>query len=202
MEEPSDADVIASSIERPVAFGVIFDRHASSVRRYLVRRLGPAECDDLLGDVFRIAFERRSSFDVARPSARPWLYGIATNLVARDRRRAARRIRAMARLAGERTTTAPVDHAEVVSGAVDARERWIRVAEAVADLPQVELDALVLHAWEGLSYEDVAAALDVPIGTVRSRLNRARTRLRELDRASGEGDVNPERPSGTGRIGT
>ena len=55
-----------------------------------------------------------------------------------------------------------------------------RVADAVTSLPQPERDALVLHVWEGLSYEEIAVALGVPIGTVRSRLNRARTRLREL----------------------
>jgi RNA polymerase sigma-70 factor (ECF subfamily) len=182
--EASDAALIAASIDRPVEFGAIFDRHASALRRYLVRRLGPAESDDILGEVFRIAFERRSAYDLARPSARPWLYGIATNLIARHHRREARRVRAVARLAG--TQPAAEDHADAVSSALDARERWAQVAETVTSLPEGELDVLVLHVWEGLSYEDVATAVGIPIGTVRSRLNRARRRLRELDAESGE----------------
>jgi RNA polymerase sigma-70 factor (ECF subfamily) len=191
--DASDAAVIAASIDRPVEFGAIFDRHASALRRYLVRRLGPAESDDILGDVFRIAFERRGAYDPERPSARPWLYGIATNLVARHRRREVRRVRAVAKLAGTRVTAD--DHADVVSGVVDARERWAQVVDAVTSLPDGELDVLVLHVWEGLSYEDVAVAVGIPVGTVRSRLNRARRRLRELESVSGEERDEYEDPS-------
>ncbi|MBV9952757.1 MAG: sigma-70 family RNA polymerase sigma factor [Acidimicrobiia bacterium] len=198
MGEPSDASLIAASIDRPVEFGAIFDRHASALRRYLVRRLGPAESDDVFGEVFRIAFERRSSYDLSRASARPWLYGIATNLVARHRRREARRIRAVARLAGTRVIVD--DHAEAVSGELDARERWARLAEEVTSLPAAELDALVLHVWEGLSYEDVAVAVGVPVGTVRSRLNRARRRLRELEDPSGEQPTDHEHGDDPRRI--
>ena len=180
----SDAALIAASLADPSEFGAIFDRHATALRRYLVRRLGPAEGDGILGDVFRVAFERRASYDPSRPNARPWLYGIATNLVARHRRGEARRISAVARLAGNRSDAA--DLAERVSNRVDAARRWSRVAEAVVSLPPPERDALVLHVWENLSYEDVAAALDIPVGTVRSRLNRARNRLRELDGQGGE----------------
>ena len=84
----------------------------------------------------------------------------------------------MARLAAERL--APIDPADGVADAVDAAGRWERVAAAVTALPEPERDVLVLHVWEGLSYDDVADALGVPVGTVRSRLNRARRRLREL----------------------
>jgi RNA polymerase sigma-70 factor (ECF subfamily) len=96
----------------------------------------------------------------------------------------------------------PADLAEGVSSAVDATERWQRVAEAVTSLPEPERDALVLHVWEGLSYDDVALALAIPVGTVRSRLNRARNRLRELTDPSGgeEGESNTERDPG--RIGS
>jgi RNA polymerase sigma-70 factor (ECF subfamily) len=142
-----------------------------------------------VGEVFRIAFEKRHTYDLTRPSARPWLYGIATNLVAKHRRREARRLRATARLAGRRLV--PDDLADRVSGALDATDVWHRVADAVAALPEVERDALLLHVWEGLAYDDIAAAQGVPVGTVRSRLNRARGRLRELAAAGGgEGDEN------------
>ena len=182
--ERSDAEVVAASIDEPPAFAALLDRHAGLLFRFLVRRVGPDVGDDLLGETFRIAFERRASFDVERASARPWLYGIATNLLARHRRAEARRLRATAALAGRASVA--VDPTEGVAGAVDAAVRWQAVTEAVADLPDGERDALLLYAWEELSYEEVAAALDVPVGTVRSRLNRARRRLREPTGARGE----------------
>ena len=178
MEDLSDAGVIAASIDDPARFGAIFDRHATVLHRYLVRRIGPDEADGMVGEIFRIAFEKRATFDVERPTARPWLYGIATNLVAKHRRGEARRFHAVARLAAHRLP--PIDLADRVSAAVDASQRWQRVADALTSLPEPERDALVLYVWEALSYEEIAAALDVPVGTVRSRLNRARKRLREL----------------------
>jgi RNA polymerase sigma-70 factor (ECF subfamily) len=182
--ERADGEVIATSIDDPRAFGALFDRHAGLLFRFLVRRVGPDVGDDLLGETFRIAFERRASFDVERPSARPWLYGIATNLLARHRRAEARRLRATAALASRTSVTS--DPADGVAGAVDAAARWQSVTEALADLPDGERDALLLFAWEELSYEEVADALEVPVGTVRSRLNRARRRLREPTGARGE----------------
>jgi RNA polymerase sigma factor (sigma-70 family) len=200
VEEESDAAVIAASLHDPVRFGTIFDRHATVLHRYLVRRLGPDEAEAMVGEVFRVAFEKRHTYDVLRPSARPWLYGIATNLLAKHRRREARRIHAMARLAAQRLS--PVDDADRVSVVVDASKHWQRVAQAVMSLPEPERDALMLHVWEALSYEEVADALSLPIGTVRSRIHRARRRLRELaDLSGGEhgentGDRDP------GRIGS
>jgi RNA polymerase sigma factor (sigma-70 family) len=181
--QQSDADVIAASAVRPAHFGLLFDRHATVLHRYVVRRLGPDDADAIVGEVFRIAFEKRHTYDLERPNARPWLYGIATNLVAKHRRTEARRLNAVARLAAERLPFA--DLADRVSSAIDATDRWNRVAAAVNALPDLERDALVLHVWEALSYDEIAGALGVPIGTVRSRMNRARTRLRELDESSG-----------------
>jgi RNA polymerase sigma factor (sigma-70 family) len=183
VEDRSDAAIIAASLDEPVQFATIFDRHATVLHRYLVRRLGPEDADTMVGEVFRIAFEKRATYDLDRPTARPWLYGIATNLLAKHRRREARRIHATARLAAQRLP--PIDVADGVSDAIDASERWQRVADAVTSLPEPERDALLLHVWEGLSYEDVADALAIPVGTVRSRLHRARGRLRELAGASG-----------------
>jgi RNA polymerase sigma-70 factor (ECF subfamily) len=186
VEADADAAVIAASLAEPARFGVIFDRHASVLHRYLVRRIGPDDADTMVGEIFLIAFEKRTRYDLGRLTARPWLYGIATNLVAKHRRREARRLRATARLAVDQA--APGDVADRVSATVDAASAWPRVADAVARLPAGERDALLLHVWEGLSYDDVAAALDVPIGTVRSRINRARGRLRELAPVSGGED--------------
>jgi RNA polymerase sigma-70 factor (ECF subfamily) len=198
VDDESDAVVIAASIDEPVRFGAIFDRHATVLHRYLVRRLGPADADSMVGEVFRVAFERRHTYDLERPTARPWLYGIATNLLAKHRRREARRLHATARLATQRL--APIDLADRVSGALDASGQWQRVAAAVTALPVPERDTLILHVWEGLSYQEIADALGLPIGTVRSRLNRARGRLRELTAASG--GVTDENTRDAGRIGS
>jgi RNA polymerase sigma-70 factor (ECF subfamily) len=187
MGTPTDAEVIAASLDAPGAFGALFDRHATTLFRYFVRRVGPDEADSLLGELFRIAFERRATFDLARPEARPWLYGIATKLLAKHRRREARRINATARLVAARP--APPDLADEVGRRLDAESLWARVASAIAELPDGERDALLLFAWEDLGYAEVAAALDVPVGTVRSRLNRARRRLRELVAEHGEQGV-------------
>ena len=179
--EPSDADVIAASLAEPAAFGAIFDRHASTMLRYFGRRVEPAAAEGLLGEVFRIAFEQRASFDPSRASARPWLYGIAANLVGRHRRSERRRLHAMARLAARQPTDQNDVVGEQAAGSLDAAEAWSRLAGTVDALPAVEREALLLFAWENLSYDDIADALGVPVGTVRSRLNRARRRLREHD---------------------
>jgi RNA polymerase sigma factor (sigma-70 family) len=179
----SDAAVIAASITEPECFGGLFDRHATAMYRYFVRRVGADAADSLLGELFRVAFERRATYDTARADARPWLYGIATRLLAHHHRSEARRLRATARLVA--SMDAPGDLSEQVVGAMDASNRWPAVAEAVAALPEAERNVLFLYAWEDLSYEEIATALGMPIGTVRSRLHRARHRLRELRIPSG-----------------
>lgn len=162
----------------PAAFAAVFDRHAASIHRFLARRVEPADAESLLGDVFRVAFERRGSFDLARASARPWLYGIATNLIARHRRSEARRLRAMASLAARRVDWHDDAVGDRAAETADADESWTRLVDAINELPDAERHTLMLFAWEELSYDDVASALGVPVGTVRSRLNRARHRLR------------------------
>jgi RNA polymerase sigma-70 factor (ECF subfamily) len=173
--EESDSAVIAASLEVPGTFGVLFDRHGAVLLRFLARRVQPSEAEGLLGEVFRIAFERRAGFQLDRESARPWLYGIAANVVAKHHRSEARRLRATVRAAARRTLSA--DPGEEAVPAMDARARWSRVADAISDLPVPERQAILLFVWEELSYEEIADAIGVPVGTVRSRLNRARARL-------------------------
>src|SRR5262249_36512568 len=157
-----------------------------TVFRFLVRRVGRETADELLGETFRTAFEVRTRFETGRESARPWLYGIANNLMAKHRRTEARRLRATARLLSETADDALQDG---VVAALDAGALWPHVLVAIAELPERERDALLLYVWEELTYEEIASALSVPIGTVRSRLNRARARLRELLPSSGEQPV-------------
>ena len=178
MDPRSDAEVIACSLASPASFGELFDRHATTMFRYFVRRVGPDDADSLLGELFRIAFEKRADYDSQRAEARPWLYGIASNLLARHRQGEARRLDATARLVNT-AITAP-DRFLDVDARLDASRLWADVAAAIATLPQGERDTLLLFAWESMPYDQIATALDVPVGTVRSRLNRARGRLREL----------------------
>jgi RNA polymerase sigma factor (sigma-70 family) len=180
--EQSDSAVIAASVACPDAFGALFDRHGGMLLRFLMRRVAPAEAEGLLGEVFRIAFERREVFDRDRDSARPWLYGIASNVVAKHHRSEARRLRATARLVARPEPGG--DPTEPAVSALDARATWPRVAEAVAALPERERAVLLLFAWEELSYDQIAEVLEVPVGTVRSRLHRARARLRAMTEES------------------
>src|SRR5207248_8700149 len=106
MDPRTDAEVIVCSLESPGSFGELFDRHATTLFRYFVRRVGPDDADSLLGELFRIAFEKRAAFDIERAEARPWLYGIASNLLARHRQAESRRLDATARLVN--TSTAAV----------------------------------------------------------------------------------------------
>lgn len=183
----SDAEVIGRSLDEPEVFGLVYDRHAATVLRFLGRRVGPEAADGLLGELFRIAFERRGMFDPTRASALPWLYGIGSNLLLKHRRGEARRLRASARMAAD--SEAPATRAG--AAALDARLLLPRVADAIEALPDGEREALLLFAWEDLSYQSVAEALDLPIGTVRSRLNRARAQLRELLEPGGKIGMRP-----------
>src|SRR5437016_2138629 len=184
VNSPSDAEVIGRSRDEPEAFGLIYDRHAATVLRFLGRRVGAEVAEGLVGELFRIAFERRKTFDASRATALPWLYGIGSNLLLKHRRGEARRLRASARRADDETPNRRTP-------ALDARLLFPRIAAAIEALPAGEREALLLFAWEDLSYQSVAEALELPIGTVRSRLNRARAQLRELLEPGGKKRMKP-----------
>ena len=172
MEETrSDAQLLARASHEPEIFGVVFDRHFATIHRYLERRIGRDGADELTAEVFRIAFEQRSRFRPLHASALPWLYGLATNLALKRLRGDSRRLRALARLeSGDGELDAGLD------GAVDrltARAARSQLLDALAGLPEGDRDVVVLVAWEDLSYAEIASALGIPVGTVRSRLNRA-----------------------------
>ena len=159
---------------RAGAFGPLFDRHAVPVHRYLARRIG-APADDLLAETFLVAFRRRASY-TSDVGVRPWLFGIATNLVRRHVRTEERRYRALARLAAGEVAPPVIEDA---IDRLDAGALRRDLALALASLHRRDRDVLLLTAWADLSYEQIAAVLDIPLGTVRSRLHRARrlTRL-------------------------
>ncbi|AHH94129.1 RNA polymerase sigma factor [Kutzneria viridogrisea] len=171
----SDAAVIRSSLAEPAVFAAVFDRHASTIRGYLTRRVGSQLADDLTAETFLTAFRLRHRYDQDRPDALPWLYGIAANLLRQHRRAEVRQYRALARTGVDPATEG---HAEAVSARVAAGTVTRQLAAALARLNAGEREALLLLAWAGLSYEEIACALDVPIGTVRSRISRARAKVR------------------------
>jgi RNA polymerase sigma factor (sigma-70 family) len=180
MEETrSDAELLARASRQPELFGIVFDRHFATIHRYLERRVGRDGADELSGEVFRIAFEQRRRFRAVHESALPWLYGLATNLMLKRWRGDARQARALRRLevASRNGDAGGLDGSDDRATATAARTQLL---EALARLPAGDRDVVVLVAWEDLSYDEVAAALDIPLGTVRSRLNRARRSLREL----------------------
>jgi RNA polymerase sigma-70 factor, ECF subfamily len=142
---PTDADLIDT------AFAALFDRHAVAVHRYLARRIGPAIADDLVAQTFLIAFERRAGYDRARPDARPWLYGIATNLLRRHHRNEVKQYEAWARSGVDPTARPVLDMADRIAERADARAQAPRLAAALAELTDPDRDVLLLFAWSGLS---------------------------------------------------
>lgn len=159
----------------PARFGVLFDKHAPLIYRYVARRIGRQGSDDLVAETFVTAFGARNRYDLARRDARPWLYGIATNVISRHYRDEQKRFR-IDQARGLASAAAPdIDR---VARDVTAQSLRGDLAGALAALAEGDRDVLVLVAWEGLTYEEVASALAIPVGTVRSRLHRARAQLR------------------------
>jgi RNA polymerase sigma-70 factor (ECF subfamily) len=173
--DADDATIIQLSRHEPEYFTVLFRRHAPQLQRYVVRRLGPDAADDIVAETFLLAFRQRDRYDPERADARPWLYGIATNLIGRHRRAEIRQYRALARTGADPVMESFTDR---VDDRVSASAASRQLAAALAGLPAAHRDTLLLVAWGDLSYEEAARALGVPVGTVRSRLSRARSRLR------------------------
>jgi RNA polymerase sigma factor (sigma-70 family) len=177
VREPTDAEVFRRSITQPEIFALIFDRHVGRVHGFLERRVGRDAADPLTGETFRIAFERRAAYQFDQPASLPWLYGIAGNLLRQHWRGQAREERSLARLWSQ-TELADGRENSVIDRA-SAHASWPVVKAALLAMRAEERDVILLVAWEELTYDEVALAVGVPIGTVRSRLHRARRHLRE-----------------------
>lgn len=148
---------------RAEAFEQLFELHFDAIYAYLARRVGPDLAGDLASETFTRAFEARRRYDARVGDARPWLFGIAHNLLRRHYRDEERRLRAFAQL-------------DVREPGVPSEEP--RLADAIAMLSPDERDVLLLFAWGDLEYGEIAAVLHIPVGTVRSRLHRARAHIR------------------------
>jgi RNA polymerase sigma-70 factor, ECF subfamily len=192
----TDADIIASSETDPGRFGAIFDRHFVAIYRYLRPRVGRDLAEDLASETLAIAFRRRAGYDLSREDARPWLYGIAANLIRHHRRYERRQLLAYAR-AGPVVDSGPDAGWEAIDDRIVAHGAVPALARALAALKPAQREVLLLHAWANLTYEQIAEALDVPVGTVRSRLARARRRIRELLAVGGQ-FVDGDRRGGSG----
>lgn len=159
---PDAADLAGS----PQRFHAVVDRHFDAVAAFLARRVGPDVAEDLAQEVFVTAFRKRAKFDARYDSARPWLLGIATRAIASHRREERRQLELLQRVA-----TAPVP-AEHVRADVDPD-----LFAGLTALARRDRDAFLLHVWGDLAYDEVAQALGIPVGTVRSRIHRARRQL-------------------------
>ncbi len=179
----TDGEILADSIDNAASFAVIFDRHFDAIYGYLQRRIGPDLAEELASQTLLVAFDKRARYDPSFSNARPWLFGIAGNLLRRQRREERRQLRAYGR-----TGIDPLgDALEGTEARLDAASMGRELAAALASLGAEELDVLLLYAWAELSYPEIGQALGTPIGTVRSRLSRARRHVREL--------LEPERAS-------
>jgi RNA polymerase sigma-70 factor (ECF subfamily) len=183
----TDAALISDSLNDPECFSLIVERHAASVFRYLASRTDRSSSEDLLADVFEAAFRARHRYDTHYEDALPWLLGIATNMLRHHHRSQMRTIAMLHRLTQVRSRSDELQEAgDAVAASVELHDQMQRVRQALDSLDDKYREVLVLSAGLGLTYEDIARALGIRIGTVRSRLSRARTRLRELLQTDGQ----------------
>jgi RNA polymerase sigma factor (sigma-70 family) len=161
------------------AFGQLFDRHATSVYNYLLRRTADwSAAEDLTAAVFLQAWRRRSEVVLNDGSALPWLLGVARQLARNATRSRQRYLIALAKAAREAVTgTDPADPADLVSGRLDSEQQLRRLRAAIGGLPRPQQEVIELCIYAGLDQQAAAIALGVSVGTIKSRLHRARQRL-------------------------
>ena len=179
----SDASLIRLSLTHPECFTGIFERHAKSLRHFLSRSAPHAVLDDLVSETFLTAFRSRESYDSTYVDARPWLFGIATNVIRHHWRSEGRRGARMARL---RVDESADEIADNVESEVIGHDEIERIRAALAQMDERYRDVLLLMAGPGLTYQEMSQALAIPVGTVRSRVSRGRGQLRELLGLSGQ----------------
>jgi RNA polymerase sigma factor (sigma-70 family) len=172
----TDSEAIRSSLVEPDRFGIVFERYFDDVYGYITRRLGSDAATDVAAEVFYQAFKSRHRFDPSHASARPWLFGIVSHLLRRHYRRETRRLRALSRIQSQPSSLQ--NHADSAIERVDAAAESGKIVKALSKLSARDRETLLLHAWADLTYREIANGLGVPVGTVRSRLNRARRVLR------------------------
>jgi RNA polymerase sigma factor (sigma-70 family) len=181
-----DADVVIQSLESPAAFEVVFERHATDAFRFLARQTNAQVAEDLLAETFLLAFRSRGHFDTNYRSSKPWILGIAANVARHHFRSEQRRHRLLRRLRS--LDPPPANESSEVDDHLLAAGEYLQTAMALKRLSSGRREIVLLSAT-GLTYPEIASALDLPIGTVRSRLSRARSNLRELLNAEGQSQM-------------
>jgi RNA polymerase sigma factor (sigma-70 family) len=171
--EPDGVLIERSAHGRPDAFVEVARRHEVAVHGYLARRAGRQAADDLLAEVWLRAFAARGGYDTGYGDARPWLYGIARNVLREHWRTSSGDEPAALDETG-------VDPWDGINDRLDSAERAKAMMSAVRALPAAEREVLLLVAWEQLTPAGAAKALGIPQGTARSRLHRARATLRRV----------------------
>ncbi|MFI5819107.1 RNA polymerase sigma factor [Streptomyces rishiriensis] len=161
------------------AFGELYELYATAVYNHALRLTGDwSAAEEVMSETFLAAWRGREDVAVEGGSLRPWLFGIATNKARNADRSLRRRLAFLARRApGAQEVD---DFAEDVAGRVDDARRLADVQRVLGRLRRHEREVIALCVWGGLDYAQAAEALGVPVGTVRSRLSRARARLREF----------------------
>lgn len=172
----TDGEIIRRSLDAPSAFAELFERHARVIGAFAARRVGSHAAEDVLSETMLVAFRRRRDFDQAWESAKPWLLGIASRVIKKHHTDEARQWRSFAASVsrGEHASDGAIDAA---GERADASAAVRALAPRIAALAARDRDTLLLYAWGDLTYDEVAVALGVPVGTVRSRLNRVRRKL-------------------------
>jgi RNA polymerase sigma factor (sigma-70 family) len=172
--ETTDADLLLDSLGDPERFAGFFDRHARSVHRYVASRVRRDDIDDLVSETFITAFRIRAQYERTYDDARPWLFGIATNVIRHHHRSERRRLTRLR--SAFHASESQLASSDSVVATVDGAMASDRIGRALAQLSERDQEVLVLAAGSGLTYDQIAMALDVPVGTVRSRLSRGRQR--------------------------
>jgi RNA polymerase sigma-70 factor (ECF subfamily) len=172
----------------PDAFGILFSSHAREVYNLAYRLRGSwPDAEEIVSLTFLEAWRLRERVDPDGESLRPWLAGIAVNVTRNFSRTSRRHAAAMARL--QALETVP-DFADELADRIDDAARLAVARAAFGRLRISEQDVVALCIWSGLDYAAAAEALGIPVGTVRSRLSRARRKLRahvaELGHGSGQ----------------
>ena len=173
----TDGETIVASMREPALFADVFERHYGELAAYLARRVGAVLGEELASETFVRAFAQRGRYDSAYWDARPWLYGIGTNLLRKHARTEERRRRAYARALEHEDVSGGI---EGVAERVDAAARARAVAFELSQLTAADRETLLLFALTDLGYAGVAVATGVPVGTVRSRLHRVRRHLQAV----------------------
>jgi RNA polymerase sigma factor (sigma-70 family) len=200
VDSSDEACLRALARDSSQAFTVLFERYGDAVYNCAFRRTASwSAAEDIAETAFFELWRQRHRVVACGGSVRPWLLGVAANQSRRWWREHSRRNRAVERLAGREGAPGD-DLAELVAARVDDERRMAGLLAAVQQLPAPQQDVLTLWVWEGLGYDEIAVALDVRVGTVKSRLSRARERLQSIEgtatglRAS---TVEPSNPAAT-----